>query len=93
MDSFSTSFDNDFSDMFIIDRWQVERKLAATTHIASGPGGIPVYWYEPLCPLFIASIRQGRVPDEWKIAMVVPVSKVTPPQSVQNDLRDCEQFL
>ena len=43
MDSFSTSFDNDFSDMFIIDRWQVERKLAATTHIASGPGGIPVY--------------------------------------------------
>lgn len=41
----------------------------------------------PVCALINSSIRQGRVPDQWKIARVTPIPKVTPPLSIENDLR------
>lgn len=90
------SQNNDYEDSFIIEPWQVERKLAAIkTHKAAGPDNIPNWFIkemspfiaDPICAIFNASIRQGFVPDIWKTANVVPVPKVKPLNSIQNDLR------
>ena len=37
--------------------------------------------------MFNASIREGRVPQRWKEANVLPVPKSHPPRSIETDLR------
>jgi len=83
-------------DEFIIDPYQVERRLASiNTHKACGPDDIPNWvwrdfsrWLaEPVCAIYNRSIQQGIVPCAWKCANVVPVPKVNPPTSIENDLR------
>jgi len=32
-------------------------------------------------------MRQGVVPDEWKLARVTPIPKIYPPVNVENELR------
>jgi len=39
---------------------------------------------EPLCAVFNASAREGRVPSLWKHANVLPIPKVKPPKSIQS---------
>ena len=43
--------------------------------------------HEPICAVFNASIRDGRVPEVWAMANVLSVAKVHPSVSVDNDLR------
>ena len=33
------------------------------------------------------SLREGKLPNEWKMANVIPVSKVHPPLSIYKDIR------
>jgi len=40
-----------------------------------------------MCAIFNASIREGFVPTIWKEANIIPVPKVSPPQSIEADLR------
>jgi len=64
-------------------------------HKVPGPDGIPNWFlqdyaafiYEPICAIFNASIREGHVPEVWKMANVLPVAKVHPQVSIDNDLR------
>ena len=42
---------------------------------------------EPLCAIFNASVRQGKMPMIWKKANVVDVPKANPPASIEADLR------
>ena len=42
---------------------------------------------EPICAIFNASITQGHVPNLWRQANVIPIPKISPPKSVNSDLR------
>jgi hypothetical protein len=83
-------------DQFIIEPFQVERKLSAiNSHKSNGPDELPNWvlcnfsrWLaEPICAIYNASLRQGEVPAAWKCANVVPVPKVKAPTAIQTDLR------
>ena len=83
-------------DMFIIEPYQVESKLAKLCpNKACGPDEIPNWFWrdysvwlaEPLCAIFNCSIRHGIVPSIWKQANVAPVPKSNPPTSINKDLR------
>jgi len=87
---------DDFCDNFIIEPIEVALKLDnIAVHKSPGPDQIPNWLLKemgpfisnPLCAIFNASIRQGRVPTIWKKANVVPLPKCHPPRSIQNDLR------
>jgi len=64
-------------------------------HKSSGPDGLPNWLLKEFAPIicqppaaiFNASLREGYVPPAWKSAEVVPVPKINPPSSIQNDLR------
>ena len=81
---------------FIIDQADVECRLSKiNVHKAPGPDGIPnwvlrdfcPYLSGPVCAIFNASIREGFAPMQWKEANIIPVPKVSPPQSIESDLR------
>jgi len=83
-------------DEFIIEPYQVERKLSViSVHKSCGPDDVPNwvwrdfsrYLAEPICAIYNASVRQGVVPDAWKRANVVPIPKVNPPTAIQTDFR------
>ena len=83
-------------EQFIIEPYQVERKLALLrAHKACGPDNVPNWFWrdfsvwlaQPLCAIFNVSIRQGIVPLAWKLANVVPVPKTNPPATIDKDLR------
>ena len=86
----------DFSDKYIIDPTEIERRLLhLNLHKSSGPDGLPNWLLRDLAPLlsqplaaiFNASLREGYLPPIWKSAEVVPVPKVHPTISIHNDLR------
>ena len=60
-----------------------------------GPDGIPnwilrdmaSFIAEPVSTIFNTSISQGEVPAVWKQAIVIPIPKVQPPKSIEDDLR------
>ena len=62
---------------------------------ATGPNNIPpgmVNNYAhllaaPVTAIFNSSLREGKLPDLWKTATVVPVPKKHPPGSLGNDIR------
>jgi len=62
---------------------------------APGPDNLPnwvlrdfaPFLFKPVCAIFNASVREGKVPSIWKKANVVPVAKVRPPMSVESDIR------
>ena len=64
-------------------------------HKSPGPDGIPNWLLrdfssllcQPLAAIYNSSIRQGSVPRIWKSAEVIPVPKIHPPASIQDDLR------
>jgi len=78
-------------EQFIIEPYQVERKLALLrAHKACGPDNLPNWFWrdfsvwlaQPLCAIFNVSIRQGIVLQAWKLANVVPVPKTNPPATI-----------
>ena len=75
---------------------EVENRLAKINITkAPGPDNLPSwflrdfapYLAQPLSAIVNASIREGYMPPIWKAAEVVPVPKISRPQSIQNDLR------
>jgi hypothetical protein len=88
--------DDYFNDDFIIEPFEVERKLSnINVNKSSGPDNIPnwllcdnsVWLAEPVCAIFNASLREGVVPAVWKQANVVPIPKNHPPRVIESDLR------
>ena len=63
---------------------------------ANGPDNIPPWMVNynyahllaaPVTAIFNSSLREGKLPDLWKTATVVPVPKKHPPGSLENDIR------
>jgi hypothetical protein len=84
------------SPEYIIHPYEVFRKLSQIkTEKSPGPDGIPNWFLrdfafaisEPICHIFNASIQHGTVPACWKMANVIPISKVRPSNSFHDDLR------
>ena len=87
---------NDAFCEFVVQPFEVFHKLS---HIkvrkSPGPDGIPNWLLrdfafalsEPICHIFNSSISEGIVPSLWKRANVVPIPKLRPPKSVQDNLR------
>ena len=46
-----------------------------------------VWLAEPLTAIFNASLCEGHVPLEWKLANVVPLPKQNPPRDITSDIR------
>jgi len=74
-------------DQFIIFLHEVESKLSKIDeHKSCGPDQLPNWFLrefsmwlaEPLTAIFNASLCQGHVPIEWKLATVIPVPKRNP---------------
>ncbi|XP_028411930.1 uncharacterized protein LOC114534656 [Dendronephthya gigantea] len=83
-------------DRYVITRDAVELALAGVNDRKSvGPDEIPNWILKtcaanisyPVCSMFNSSIREGRVPDLWKCADVLPLSKIPTPKSIDTDLR------
>ncbi len=86
----------DIPEQFIIYPEEIFKKLELiNTRKAPGPDNLPNWILkefafalcDPICCIFNASIRSRTVPLLWKSANVVPIPKVKPPMSVENDLR------
>lgn len=86
----------DIPDRYIIGLEEVEEKLMnVKLKKAPGPDGLPNWVLRdlskilagPICAIFNSSIRQSYIPLLWKSANVTPLAKVTPPQSVDSDIR------
>ena len=86
---------DDYSDDFVVDPFEVDKRLSSIkVHKSPGPDGIPNWLLrdfssllcQPLAAICNSSIRQGVVPRIWKSAEVVPVPKIHPPASIQDDL-------
>jgi hypothetical protein len=62
---------------------------------SSGPDGLPNWLLKDMAPflvgsiraIFNASVRQARIPLVWKQVNVIPVSKVEPAISIEDNLR------
>ena len=83
-------------DQFIIFLHEVESKLSKIDeHKSCGPDQLPNWFLrefsmwlaEPLTAIFNASLCQGHVPIEWKLAHVIPVPKQNPPRDITSDIR------
>ena len=83
-------------DKFIIPLVEVEKQLMKlNVNKAPGPDGIPNWVLKdfaghlagPVCAIFNASVREGHLPSVWKSAITRPIPKVSPPKTIENDLR------
>ena len=41
----------------------------------------------PLTAIFNCSLREGKLPNEWKMANIIPLPKSNPPASIHKDIR------
>ena len=65
------------------------------TNKATCPGNIPAWVLKdhaiilasPLTAIFNSSLREGVIPNEWKMANVIPLPKTKPMISVETDIR------
>ena len=87
---------DDNFDSYIIEPFEVEQKLShINIYKSNGPDKIPnwflrdfsVWLAEPLSAIFNRSVRTGVMPTLWKQANVNPIPKITPPTSIEHDLR------
>ena len=58
--------------------------LRVKTNKAIGPDNIPAW---VLTAIFNSSLREGVIPNEWKMANVIPLPKTKPMISVETDIR------
>ena len=74
---------------------QRQLSLLASMHNTPGPDNIPPLMVNTYAHLLAApgtaisnsSLREGKLPDLWEIATVVPVPKKHPPGSLESDIR------
>ena len=65
------------------------------TNKASGPDNTPAWVLKdhaallalPLTAIFNCSLREGKLPNEWKMANIIPLPKSNPPASIHKDIR------
>ena len=90
------SVNNEVPNEYIISPDVVFARLERiNVYKSPGPDGLPNWVLrdfahllcEPLCAIFNASVRQGKMPMIWKKANVVAVPKANPPTSIEADLR------
>ena len=83
-------------DKYIVDPLEVFTALSKMSlNKSPGPDLIPnkilkdlsFILAEPLCALINSSVRQGVVPDCWKISRITPLPKQYPPTTVEQDIR------
>jgi hypothetical protein len=83
-------------DEYIISVVSVEKQLMRLdTSKAPGPDSIPTwvlkdfagYLAAPVCAIYNTSLREGHLPRVWKAATTRPIPKVSPPKSIETDLR------
>ena len=81
---------------FTIEAGSTQRALQKVKcRKATGPDNIPPWMVNnyahllaaPVTAIFNSSLREGKLPDLWKTATVVPVPKKHPPGSLENDIR------
>ena len=81
---------------YIVSTFEVFQELEKIKiHKATGPDEIPNkilkelshILAEPICAIINSSIRQGIVPEQWRIAHITPLPKTFPPHTVENDIR------
>ena len=62
---------------------------------ASGPDNTPAWVLKdhaallapPLTAIFNCSLREGKLPNDWKMANIIPLPKSNPPSSIHKDIR------
>ena len=62
---------------------------------ASGPDNTPAWVLKdhaallapPLTAIFNCSLREGKLPNAWKMANIIPLPKSNPPASIHKDIR------
>ena len=83
-------------DRYIIRVQDMEKQLSSIKlRKAPGPDGVPNWVLRdfapilsgPLTSIVNSSIRESHVPVIWKSADVLPLPKISPPKSVEKDLR------
>ena len=65
------------------------------TNKASGPDNTPAWVLKdhaallapPLTAIFNCSLREGKLPNEWKMANIIPLPKSNTPASIHKDIR------
>ena len=70
-------------EMNDIDEYSVGRVTLEQRSASAGPDGIPGVFYKrladvlslPLTLVFQKSIHQGKIPDMWRIAYIIPMYK------------------
>ena len=86
----------DIPDDYTITLESVELASAAIQERKSvGPDEIPNWLFKiyapvitnPVCSIFNSCVRKGYVPSLWKYADVLPLVKISQPQSIDTDLR------
>ena len=88
--------DDQLPNEYVIDlttTLQALRKVK--TNKATGPLNVPASILKnhanilagPLNAIFDSSLREGIIPETWKSANVIPVPKVNPPNTIENDVR------
>ena len=88
--------DDQLPNEYVIDlttTLQALRKVK--TNKATGPLNVPASILKnhanilagPLPAIFDSSLREGIIPETWKSANVIPVPKVNPPNTIENDVR------
>ena len=90
------TLNDELPDQYVIT---VMTTLDALQHIktgkATGPDNIPAWVLKdhaytlasPLTAIFNSSLREGVLPQEWKLANVIPLPKANPSMSVEKDIR------
>ena len=83
-------------DEYLVSVSDMERRLSSLkVNKATGPDDIPAWVLKdfahtlagPLASIINDSIREGKLPCEWKRSHTIPLPKINPPLSIQSDLR------
>jgi len=96
LDELRNSMGTTVPDKYIVDTMDVYKALhKVSLNKSPGPDLIPntiiknlaFILCEPICALINSSIRQGTVPEYWKISRITPLPKQFPPTTIENDIR------
>lgn len=95
-DNHYLSLDCSLPEEFTVSVSEMEKRLLSlSTKKCSGPDGLPAWIFHdfahilagPLASIANASLREGHIPDQWKLSDTVPIPKVIPARTIDTDLR------
>ncbi|CAB4033140.1 Hypothetical predicted protein, partial [Paramuricea clavata] len=100
-DNPSSPTDSNLSELILSPDYVLAALLSLDTNKATGPDEIPprtlkecAHQIAPsLCLLFNKSLRHGSLPEEWKLANIIPIHKKVLERCVLRNLRDYLMFL